>query len=188
MLAQRLNTALLWLADRSLLGLLICLGALPVITAPAALAAAAAASRCDNFGDSVRVFWLRYRAVAIRSLAPGSLGLVLLASVAVAALIAAASPAGWGRALIVTTGMVTAAAAILLICYAAICLDVGVSPSPANSLRVAIGSGASTVRLLGLYVILCVTVALAAVAALPLLGVLAWQLERVAQDARVQIA
>ena len=71
-LGLRLDAVLRWLADRAVIGLLVLLAAIPVLTAPAALAAGIAASRADGLGKAIPAFGHTYWRSLVGGLLPAA--------------------------------------------------------------------------------------------------------------------
>lgn len=169
-LGARLNIALCWLADRSVIGFLTCLVALPVLSAPAAFAAGAAAVREDALMAALPTFWRTFRHQFRPGLGAGAVLAGLLSSIVVATVWAteATDMVEQTAAMVVCLQASVASATVLV--FSATVLDLQSPITVRNVLAVVLalpGVFALTVLLL---VVTLVAAGVAPILALPLVG------------------
>jgi hypothetical protein len=151
-IASRLNGLLLWTADRFVLGTLTCLLCLGVVTAPAALAAGAAANRGDSLRSTVPQLLREFRAHLRPGLKIGASAVILLASAVVSLLWITTARGPVESVVASAAGLQTSLAAIVTLGFGAAALDMGVTPSPRNILVLLVASPGAFVCLTALAV------------------------------------
>jgi hypothetical protein len=169
-LGSRLNAMLCWLADRSVVGAMTCLAALPLLSAPAAFAAGAAAVREDSLTTALPAFWRTFRRHLRSGLGAGALvgGLIGSAVTAVAWATASMTIVEQATALVVCLQASVAAAVTLV--FSATVLDMGAKVSVRNVLAVVLALPRVFALVLLLFGVGAVAVGIAPILALPWLG------------------
>lgn len=169
--ASKLNAALIWLADRSVIGFVTAIASLPIATASAALAAGAVAADESSLRAGLPAFWRSYRRFVKSSILASTVSVVLAASAVASFALVAPNVNGVTRAGFEGAGMVSAAAGILLVSYAAVCMHMGVKVTARNIGTLVLLTPGSALQLLLLAVLTVMGLLAFAVAAFPVVGV-----------------
>lgn len=172
-LGSRMNAALGGAADRFVIGALTSIAALGAVTAPAAAAAGAEASRQDSLSDAVPAFARTFRQRLRGGLGPGAVASVLLASAVVSLIWAASATAGVERVAAYALGLQAFLAALATCTAGAALLDAGAPPTPRNIVVLLAACPRSFAALGGLAALALGAACIAPVLALPLVGVMA---------------
>jgi hypothetical protein len=169
---SRMNAALAWGADRFVIGTMTGISMVGVVTAPAALAAGAAATRQESLREAVPEFVRVLRRCLRASIGPGVIAAVLLAS-AVTSLIWATSAAGGSERIIAYAICLEASLGALTVAgLTAALMDMGERPSARNVVILVTACPGSWLSLVSLFALAVAVAGLAPILALPVLGII----------------
>jgi hypothetical protein len=178
-LGTKLNSALTWLADRTLIGLLTLLAALPIVTAAAAMTAGAKASAESSLRAGLLMFWRTYWRFMVRSIIPSVIAVVLAASAFTSFIMIGPTVPAALRAGFYAAGMISGATSVLTISYTAVCHHMGVAVTPRNIGTLVLLTPGAALRFQLLAALTLVAASTVGVLALPIVGVAVAAVSRV---------